>query len=160
MKAVLRRHERIRRRSEFVRLQQRPSLRVRGPGFLILATPRADAEACSRIGIIASRKVGNAVERNRAKRLLRELFRKNKAAFPPGFDLVFVAFADLHERTYTAVEAGAHAALRELRERASKVRRERARADAGDLAQGQGRIQAAASGHMPTRKAVRDEESG
>src|SRR5207342_213005 len=42
----------------------------------------------SRLGIAATRKLGSAVERNRAKRLIRELFRLNPA--PPGLDIVVV----------------------------------------------------------------------
>ena len=43
-------------------------------------------QALSRLGIVASRRVGNAIRRNRAKRLVRELFRKNKIAL--GLDVV------------------------------------------------------------------------
>ncbi len=44
----------------------------------------------SRLGLSVSRKVGNAVKRNRVKRLIRELFRKNKDKFPKGYDIVFI----------------------------------------------------------------------
>ena len=47
--------------------------------------------AVRRIGVIASRRVGNAVERNRAKRLLRETFRANQEMLPESCDLVCVA---------------------------------------------------------------------
>lgn len=44
-----------------------------------------------RLGIIASKKVGNAVERNRAKRKIREVFRCNKDRFESGMDVVVVS---------------------------------------------------------------------
>lgn len=133
MGAGLARHERVRRRAEFVRLQARPAIRVRGPGFLLLAsraveahpTPPAGGSQSAlpqlRLGVIASRKVGNAVARNRCKRLLRELFRRNKAAFPAGFDILLVAFAELVSLDYAALEAGARAPLAELARRAARL---------------------------------------
>ena len=58
-----------------------------------------------RFGIIARRRVGNAVKRNRGKRLLREIFRAHEANLPNRLDLVIVlrkgydkyAFADLEQ---------------------------------------------------------------
>lgn len=44
-----------------------------------------------RLGITTSKKIGNAVERNRARRVIREAFRKLLPRIRPGFDLVFVA---------------------------------------------------------------------
>ena len=50
-------------------------------------------DASARLGVVASRKVGNAVERARAKRRLREVFRLNRGLLPPDFraDVVLVA---------------------------------------------------------------------
>ncbi len=48
----------------------------------------------SRLGITASKKTGNAAQRNRIKRLVREFFRLNKDCFPQDYDTVVVAKRD------------------------------------------------------------------
>jgi ribonuclease P protein component len=67
----------------------------------VLANPRAG----SRIGITTTRKVGNAVERNRARRLVREAFRRNKWLAPPAVDIVINVKRALVEARYTEFEA-------------------------------------------------------
>ena len=47
--------------------------------------------AAGRLGVVAGRKVGGAVERNRAKRRLREVYRLNRQRLRPGYDVVLVA---------------------------------------------------------------------
>lgn len=47
--------------------------------------------SCNRFGITAGKKVGNAVMRNRAKRIIRQAYRENEILFPLGIDIVFVA---------------------------------------------------------------------
>ena len=55
--------------------------------------PPADEAAVllTRCGFVASQKVGGAVKRNRAKRLLREAVRARQSSLAPGWDLVFAA---------------------------------------------------------------------
>ena len=48
-----------------------------------------------RLGVGLSKKFGNAVERNRAKRQVREIFRLHKDRIKPGYDLVFLVFPGL-----------------------------------------------------------------
>ncbi|WP_068711785.1 ribonuclease P protein component [Cephaloticoccus capnophilus] len=55
-------------------------------------TSRPQANASLRLGVVASRAaVGNAVQRNRAKRRLRALFRLHQQKLPPDGDLLLVA---------------------------------------------------------------------
>lgn len=80
-------------------LQNRPdflraaSARRQGAGgFLLQARDRADGDALVRVGYTASKKIGNAVARNRAKRRLREVARAVLARTGrPGWDYVLVA---------------------------------------------------------------------
>lgn len=71
--------------------------------FLLLLERRAD-EGPSRLGVVASRKIGGAVERNRVKRLLREAFRKAKGLIPPRFDVVIIARPGAPELSQSAAE--------------------------------------------------------
>ncbi|HWN98879.1 MAG TPA: ribonuclease P protein component [Blastocatellia bacterium] len=57
-----------------------------------------------RIGITATRKIGNSVERNRARRLVREAFRKNKWLLPNGVDIVINVKRRLIDASYGALE--------------------------------------------------------
>lgn len=52
---------------------------------------RPNGLPCNRFGITAGKKVGNAVMRNRAKRIIRQAYRENELLFPLGIDIVFVA---------------------------------------------------------------------
>lgn len=45
----------------------------------------------NRFGITAGKKVGNAVKRNRAKRIIRQAYRENEILFPLGIDIIIVA---------------------------------------------------------------------
>lgn len=67
--------------------------------------PAAQPAAQRRVGVVASRvAVGNAVQRNRAKRRMRELFRKHQDLVPPGHDLLIVARAALNRLEYAEIE--------------------------------------------------------
>jgi ribonuclease P protein component len=59
----------------------------------------------ARLGITATRKFGKAVIRNRARRLVREAFRKNKWIVPQGVDIVINVKQSLAEASYRDLEA-------------------------------------------------------
>jgi len=56
---------------------------------IVLLQARPDSEP-ARLGITVTRKFGNAVARNRAKRLFREVFRRSSDLFPTGVDVVVI----------------------------------------------------------------------
>ena len=57
-----------------------------------------------RLGITVTKKTGNAVFRNRMKRLIREFFRRNKDLFPAGHDTVVMAKKNIPPLTYLETE--------------------------------------------------------
>ena len=59
-------------------------------GYLVLYA-RKNRLGQNRVGITVSKKLGNAVVRNRTRRRLREVYRLNESRFQPGWDLVVVA---------------------------------------------------------------------
>jgi ribonuclease P protein component len=85
--------------------------KTHGRTMIIFALPRPGES--TRLGIAATRKLGDAVERNRAKRLIRELFRLNPA--PPGYDIVVVPRRALFDASFSSLEAEYVATLGRLR---------------------------------------------
>ncbi|WP_051212908.1 ribonuclease P protein component [Rubritepida flocculans] len=80
---------RLKRRAEFLRAAREGAKVARG-ALLLQALPRQDS--ATRLGFTATKKIGNAVTRNRAKRRLRAAARLALAAEPaPGWDLVLIA---------------------------------------------------------------------
>ena len=96
----LRPNERIRRRADFQHVYEQGA-RVHGRYSTLFILPnRLDV---GRLGIAATKKLGGAVIRNRAKRLIREVFRHNKIA--PGYDVVVIPKRELLYATLTVLEA-------------------------------------------------------
>src|SRR5262245_1081517 len=98
----LRPAERIRRRSDYQQVYDR-GLKVGGRYSTVFILPQAAPGGPSRLGIAATKKLGGAVVRNRAKRLIREVFRRNKIA--PGFDIVVIPRRSLLDASLTVLEA-------------------------------------------------------
>lgn len=82
---------RLRRRAEFLLVQQ-TGQKLHGRHIIALARkrPSNDAELAGRLGITVTKKVGNAVVRNRIRRLVREWMRLH-GWVPAGWDMVVVA---------------------------------------------------------------------
>ena len=111
--AGFRRHERIRRRAEFQQVYEQGA-RIHGRYSTLFVLP-SNRDA-GRLGIAATKKLGGAVQRNRAKRLIREIFRRNKIA--SGFDVIVVPKRALLDTTLVALEGDYRTTLeRRVRQR-------------------------------------------
>lgn len=86
--------ERIRKNKDFSTLYRKGS-RYRGTYFHLVYL--AGAFAFPRLAVVVSKKVGNAVVRNRIKRRIRALFRKNKPLFVEPIDMILVAKKEILE---------------------------------------------------------------
>jgi ribonuclease P protein component len=84
-------------------------------GCLILNWVDLPPHSPSRLGVITSRRVGEAVVRSRARRLLREAFRLNQHCLTKPVDIILVARPSIVGRTQANVQADFVAALRRAR---------------------------------------------
>jgi ribonuclease P protein component len=81
--------KRLRKQRDFQLVRAEGKRSLCGP-FIFQCREVPDAQLPRRFGVIASRRVGNAVKRNRGKRLMRELFRLHESKLPESVDLVVV----------------------------------------------------------------------
>jgi len=108
--------ERIRQRAEFQAIYERGA-RLQSRYFTIFIL--ANELGRGRLGIAATRKLGGAVERNRAKRLIREVFRRNKPT--RGVDVVVVPKRGLLDASLTALEGEYNAVVERQLGRANRA---------------------------------------
>jgi ribonuclease P protein component len=80
---------RLRQRVDYLAVQG-SGTKLHGRHVLAIARRREDARQCGRLGLTVTKKVGNAVVRNRIKRLVREWLRLH-GWVPTGWDMVLVA---------------------------------------------------------------------
>ena len=103
---------RIKKRRDFLRAAQRGKRAAR-PGMVIQALPGTGAPL--RLGFTVTKKVGNAVVRNRTKRRLREAARLVLGPAPPeGWDVVLIGRDETRARPFTQLQGDLRGALRQV----------------------------------------------
>lgn len=107
----------MKKRKDFVRLSH-VAEKVVSKSFVMQYAARKDSTLC--IGFTASKKVGNAVQRNKAKRRMRalvaEFIRLNPSiAFPVGYDIVMIARYSMGSREFSKIQKDFEGALMHLK---------------------------------------------
>jgi ribonuclease P protein component len=99
---TLGRDKRLKEGSEFARTKNEGKRLVRG--CLILNWLDREGANESRLGVITSKRIGNAVQRSRARRLMREAFRLHQNEFLKPVDVVLVARRSINEKRQPDVD--------------------------------------------------------
>lgn len=89
--------------------------------FVLYYKARPEQETF-RLGVSVSKKLGNAVVRNRIRRMLKEIVRLNAARIPGGYDLIIIARKPAAEMDYHDMEKSV---LHVLKRASLLVRKER-----------------------------------
>ncbi|MGA2531811.1 MAG: ribonuclease P protein component [Candidatus Aminicenantales bacterium] len=106
--------ERIRRKKDFISLYRNGS-RFRGPYFNLVYRP--NSLGYSRLAVVVSKKVGPSVTRNRVKRRLRDLFRRNKGLLPGPLDMIMVTRKEIVDLGAPELRAGYFEALESIKKK-------------------------------------------
>ena len=108
----------MRDRSEYTIRKQRDFSRIykqgksRGGRYTVILYKRNGLKI-SRTAFVASKKVGNSVERNRARRLMRSAFRSVEPGISKGYDIMFVARNNINGRKEAEVESQIRKSLKD-----------------------------------------------
>jgi ribonuclease P protein component len=97
----MRRKYRLRRHSDFQQVRQNGKFYA--SPIMVLAFLRNELDQ-SRFGFVVSKRLGNAVVRNKIKRRMREATRLRLPQIKPGFDLVVIARAPISVAGYREIE--------------------------------------------------------
>lgn len=93
--------ERIRKKRDFLFLYKKGN-RYKGKYFNLIYL--SNDLNFSRMAVVVSRKIGNAVQRNKIKRRMRSLFRRNKPLLEKPFDILIIAKKGILEVTWTTLK--------------------------------------------------------
>ncbi|MFT4901997.1 MAG: ribonuclease P protein component [Lentimonas sp.] len=97
--------QRLSKASEFQQIRSQGK-RIHCGSFIFQCLQRGPETPVScRLSVIASRRVGNAVKRNRGKRSFREIFRRHQNLLPPHSDVVLVLRSSFDQHSYADLES-------------------------------------------------------
>ena len=107
----MKRPEVLRRQEDFTRLYK--TGKSSGSRYLVLLT-RKNGLSYNRKAFLASKKVGNSVQRHRAVRLMRESFRQiqKESGLPDGYDFLFIARSTIKDSKCADVKKSIEAAIK------------------------------------------------
>jgi ribonuclease P protein component len=91
MRKSLTREERLKSRTEFARVFKHADFRSSCHGARFIA--RSNNLTINRFAVTTVRKFGNAVQRNYARRVLKEIYRNTKQDLPTGYDIIVVLYS-------------------------------------------------------------------
>jgi ribonuclease P protein component len=104
---------RLRQRADFLWVAQ--GAKYAAPGLVLQGRARADDDLAPRVGFTVSKRVGNAVERNRVKRRLKSLANQLIPLYAaPGHDYVVIGRRAALTRSHAALGADMKTALRKI----------------------------------------------
>jgi ribonuclease P protein component len=103
---------RLRKSFEFQRIKQFGHKR-RNHAFWMQAVTDANS-LVPKLGIIVTRKFGNAVVRNHAKRIFREIFRRNLDKIPSNFQIIILPRKPMHDLAFNELESCFMVSLQKL----------------------------------------------
>lgn len=108
--------ERIKKRQEFLSLYKKGN-RYKGKYFNLVYFPN-DLDY-SRMAVIVSKKIGNAVSRNKIKRWMRDLFRRNKDLLKDHLDILIVVKREIQEASWSSLRESYISAIDSIGKRKS-----------------------------------------
>lgn len=93
--------ERIKKKRDFLLIYRRGK-RYRGKYLILIYLPN-DLKF-SRMAVVTSKKIGNAVKRNKIKRWIRTLYRRNKKLLKNSLDLIIISKKEIQEASWLALK--------------------------------------------------------
>jgi ribonuclease P protein component len=110
----MKRDLRLRRGWEIDRVRKTGRSWSAGP-LVLYAAPGPDPQAAPRSGFITGKKIGGAVERNQARRRMREAVRALLPRITPGWDLLWIARPSIQSSDFARISAATQECLRRAR---------------------------------------------